>query len=79
MNPTPAQVRDTFPHWSAGQCKRYRMGVRDCGDDLSPALNNEHYLRGYADAMGDDAMGEDWFVAIADWRVMECWWENDHA
>lgn len=79
MTPTPAQVRDTFPHWSAGQCKQYRMGVRDCADDLAPAMDREHYLYGYADAMGDDASGEQWFARIAAWRIMACWWDDTDA
>lgn len=88
MSLSTRTVARQFPDWNLAQCRAYRAGalagirgkpIRDGfeygGDDLEEDLTL-FFLRGYADAIGDDAKGEEWFDEISDWRIEERWWEE---
>lgn len=83
-------ISNQFPKWSLVECRAYRAGclagirgtpIRDgfdydpTDDDLEDDLTL-FFFRGYADAIGEDAEGEDWFDEIAGWRIAERWWEE---
>lgn len=77
------RVRDNFRDWTLGQVMAYCCGIRHFDDELPPTSAaedlddlEEYYLRGYADAMGDEAEGEEWFEKIEDWRIEYRWWEE---
>lgn len=80
------QVVTQFPNWTFAQCKAYRAGalagVR--GKHISEGFEYDddedddltcHYLRGYADAIGTEANGCEWFDEISDWSIQERWWD----
>lgn len=72
------RVRDTFPDWTGRQCSEYTAGVK--GFSLGVEIEGDEYpvyfLYGYADAMGREAEGEDWFSRIDDWAIQYRWWRN---
>lgn len=84
---TTKQVAANFSDWTMSQCKAYRAGAMagvrgksitdgfeyGDGDELEDDLTL-FFLRGYADAAGDEAEGEEWYEEIADWRIEYRWW-----
>lgn len=87
---TTRTVQNQFPRWTTSQCMAYRAGAlaglrgasvvegfeyenpEDDGLDDDVTL---FYLRGFADAIGDDsARGEWWFEEITDWEIKYQWW-----
>lgn len=85
MNLTQRKIRDTFTHWTADQCRAYYLGVVCVLEDPYPGNGFQPYenrsvffLRGMADAMGEDAIAEDWWIGeITRWTIRECWWNQD--
>lgn len=82
-------IQENFPHWTLGQCRAYRAGAsaHDRGYDVPEGFTHQDededdedltlfWLRGFADAMGEDAEGEDWFEEISDWTIATRWWEG---
>lgn len=82
------RIATQFPQWTLGQCRAYRAGARagireagikegfeyDPDDPDSEEDLTRYFFRGYADAMGPDAEGEDWFEEISDWTIAYRWW-----
>lgn len=87
---TVKDVATQFRRWSLAQARAYRAGacagVRgttvqegfeyDPTDDELEDDLTLYFFRGYADALGQDATGEDWFEEISDWRISYRWWEG---
>lgn len=79
MIPSSKQIRERFPDWDERERAAYRRGVAwfDAGAEIG-STEGVHpcTLRGYADAMGDDAEYTDWWTMIEeDWAISERWWE----
>lgn len=84
-------IATNFPDWTIGQCKAYRAGALAClrcvslsdgfayeapDDDLEEDDLTVFFLRGYADAMGEDAEAEEWWDQIRDWTIATRWWQE---
>lgn len=82
------QVAEQFRNWTLAECKAYRAGALaglrnkplsegfqyDESEDDDSDLTLSYY-RGYADAIGSEAEGAEWYDEISDWRISERWWE----
>jgi hypothetical protein len=80
-------VARQFPEWTFPQCKAYRAGALAGLRGKSICSGYEYevntgedvtlfFFRGYADAIGEGAEGEEWFDEISEWRIEERWWEE---
>lgn len=87
MSLSTRTIATQFPDWNMAEASAYRAGalagmrgkqIRE-GFEYEPDDEDDltlYFLRGYADAVGDSARGEDWFDEIADWTIAERWWES---
>ena len=81
MSPSLRNIAVNFPDWTINQCEAYMLGTRQADRGVQPSSNFDRGLvpfiyRGWADAVGSECEGEEWFDDIADWRIEERWWED---
>lgn len=91
MSLSTRDIATNFPNWTLAQCRAYRAGIKaglreaPITEGYEYELDDEeledhdltlYFFRGYADAIGDDARGTDWFDEIDDWAISHLWWEE---